>query len=480
MIGCLFLLSSLAFAYDAGDDLQVMWDDAVVDTNLTTAVRVMHRPSCVGKVLDFDAPHEGDASGWLSVFRDGDVCRMYYHAAMEHCKRAAPPAVTNDVNRLCYAESRDGITWTKPAGNILLEGILEPHYVFKDANPSCPVGERYKAMGEAGDRKRRLGVRFSGDPRRFGVRHDRIVEDAGNLDSLNIAFWDSTRGQYFCYVRDFHPTEETSRYRDVRVMTSRDFVTWSKPVPIRFARGSRSFQLYTNGIGPYFRNPKIFVGFPTRYQRERKDGVDCRWTPNYDRLPDVAARRARMGTSKRYDLVVTDGLFMMSRNGIDFERTDEAMFPPGPEGDGGWVYGDGFPSPGILLTRAPFGHADEMSFYLVRGQWNGTGTSVWRYTLRQDGFFSRRAPYGGARVVTKPLTFRGDRMVVNFATSGGGWVRVTVRDAGGDEAESVELFGDAVDAPVPFARGSLAAFGGRPVVVTFEMSDADLYSFRFL
>ena len=47
----------------AGDDLQVMWDDAVVDTNRTTAVRVMHRPSCVGKVLDFDAPYEGDASG---------------------------------------------------------------------------------------------------------------------------------------------------------------------------------------------------------------------------------------------------------------------------------------------------------------------------------------------------------------------------------------------------------------------------------
>ena len=37
----------------------------------------------------------------------------------------------------------------------------------------------------------------------------------------------------------------------------------------------------------------------------------------------------------------------------------------------------------------------------------------------------------------------------------------------------------AVDAPVPFADGGLAAFEGRTAVLTFEMSDADLYSFRF-
>ena len=101
------------------------------------------------------------------------------------------------------------------------------------------------------------------------------------------------------------------------------------------------------------------------------------------------------------------------------------------------------------------------------------------WVLRQDGFFSRQAPYGGACVVTKPLTFDGTCLLVNFSTSGGGWLRISVRDAAGRSAESVELFGDAVDAEVPFARGSLAAFAGHPVVVTFQMSDADLYSFRF-
>ena len=486
-----FGLTGLAAALEVGEDLQVMWDDHVVDTARTTAPRVMHRPRCADKVLDCDAPWEGDASGWISVFRDGDVCRMYYLGGMQGCTHAVPPAITNTGDRLCYAESRDGIHWTKPtlglvdfngstSNNILIAGLIEPHYVFKDQNPACPAGERYKEMGEVGDRKRRLGFRFSADPLRFDTnRFDRIVEDAGNLDSLNLAFWDATRNRYYCYLRDFHPTEETSRFRDVRVMTSPDFVTWTRPEPIRFAAGKKPFQLYTNGVGPYFRNPKIFIGFPTRYQRERCGGRDSTWTANYDRLPDAAERKARMGTSKRYAFVVTDGLFMMSRNGIDFDRTDEAFFPPGPEAPGGWVYGDGYPSPGILLTKAPQGGADEMSFYLPRGFWSGRGASIWRYTLRQDGFFSRQAPYAGARVVTKPLKVPAGRMLVNFSTSGGGWLRVSVRDAAGAVIDSVEMFGDAVDAPVPFADGGLAAFEGRTAVLTFEMSDADLYSFRF-
>ena len=57
---------------------------------------------------------------------------------------------------------------------------------------------------------------------------------------------------------------------------------------------------------------------------------------------------------------------------------------------------------------------------------------------------------------------------------------VTLRDEAGKSIRSVELFGDKVDRPVDFADGGkVADFAGRPVVVEFEMFDADLYSFRF-
>jgi hypothetical protein len=103
-----------------------------------------------------------------------------------------------------------------------------------------------------------------------------------------------------------------------------------------------------------------------------------------------------------------------------------------------------------------------------------------RPRLRQDGFVSRHAPYSGAKVVTKPLVFEGAEMLVNFSTSARGRVFVTIRDEKGNTLKSVELFGDKVDRVVDFVKGAMVAdFSGKPVIVEFEMFDADLYSFRF-
>ena len=57
---------------------------------------------------------------------------------------------------------------------------------------------------------------------------------------------------------------------------------------------------------------------------------------------------------------------------------------------------------------------------------------------------------------------------------------VTLRDASGRALKSIELFGDKVDRVVDFADGGkVADFAGKPVVVEFDLFDADLYSFRF-
>ena len=99
--------------------------------------------------------------------------------------------------------------------------------------------------------------------------------------------------------------------------------------------------------------------------------------------------------------------------------------------------------------------------------------------IRLDGYVSRHAPYAARRLVTKPLVFQGKKLVVNFSTSARGRIFLTVRDESGRELRSAEIFGDKVDRVVGFEGGSLADFAGRPVVLEFEMSDADLYSFRF-
>ena len=241
----------------------------------------------------------------------------------------------------------------------------------------------------------------------------------------------------------------------------------------------KALLLQQAGIEPYFREPSLFVGFPSRYV-ERKA-----WTPNYDRLPSPEKRRWRMekehGGQPRYGLTVTDCVFIFTRDGQKFCRQDEAFMRPGPENPHNWVYGDCYPAHTLVKTPSPLGGDDEISLFTFDRHWSGLASNLNRYRLRLDGFVSRRATYAAQKVVTKPLVFSGSELLVNFSTSARGRMFVTIRDEAGNSIRSIELFGDKVDRVVDFADGGeVADFAGKPVTVTFEMSDADLYSFRFV
>jgi len=121
-----------------------------------------------------------------------------------------------------------------------------------------------------------------------------------------------------------------------------------------------------------------------------------------------------------------------------------------------------------------------MSIYTFDRHWSGLASNLVRWRIRQDGFVSRHGAYAGQKVVTKPLVFTGSEMLVNFSTSARGRMFVTIRGASGRTLESIELFGDKVDRVVDFAEGDkLSEFEGVPVVVEFDLYDADIYSFRF-
>ena len=145
-----------------GDDLQVLWDDLVVDTERTTARRVLHHPEYAGVVFDHDVPWEGDACGYHTLFKDGDIYRMYYNsAALCWAEPRKPVGFRPSGIRICYAESKDGVHWMRPElgicefngsrkNNIIMDKdrhfALDNFYVFKDANPGCPADELYKAV----------------------------------------------------------------------------------------------------------------------------------------------------------------------------------------------------------------------------------------------------------------------------------------------------------------------------------------------
>ena len=471
-----------------GSRRELFVDDALV-ASLENARRILHRPTPREVVLVHDEPWEGSGSGYHTVFRDGDRYRMYY--------KGWQLTVKDDILRpnplvCCYAESRDGVRWTKPKlglfefngsreNNIVLAsgifGALDVDAghpaVFKDTNPGCRPSARYKAFFRSRSPNGLLAFQSSD-----GIHWKPVVERAvitkGAFDSQNLAFWDSARKEYRAYFRYF----EDGR-RDILTATSPDFVSWTDPVPLQY-RGAPDEQLYTNQIKPYYRAPHLLIGFPTRY-------TDRGWSPSTEALPELAHRRLRAGANQRYGTAITEALLMSSRDGLTFDRWGEAFLRPGPERRGTWNYGHQYVAWHAVETESTTeGAPNELSLYASESYWTGSSCRVRRYTLRVDGFVSVRAPLVGGQLVTKPVVFDGNRLAINFSSSAAGGIRVALEDVSGEPFDGFslsdchEVFGDSLNRTVAWrGSGDVSGLAGKPVRLRFELKDADLYSFRF-
>ncbi len=473
---------------------EVFWDDYLLDTDKTTATHRVHQPKEAGVAMVHDTPWEGNASDFHNIVVDPDgLYRMYYlgwNVDFPH-----PDGAKFSPINLCYAESRDGITWTRPAldicdwdgmeNNVLIDGrsqakSIDGFRVFRDDNPACPPEERYKGISrvdkEGGGQE--LWCFVSEDGIHF--KKGWFMTDKGWFDSLNNPMWDAERGIYHCFVRHFHneipkPGEEINfdrAIRDIRYMWSKDFREWSEPVLLDFM-GKEDYPLYTNCVSVYDRAPQLFIGFPTRYI-DRYD-----WSDNYERLCGSAARKTRMKCDPRLGTVITDCVFMFSRDAKTWCRYDEAFMRPGPEYADNWLYGDCYPAIGLVETPAPHGGDAELSLYSVISAWSETDTArLMRYTIRKDGFVSLNAPYDGATVTTKPFVFDGKGIKLNFSTSARGYLYVTLTAEDGTVAKSCEIFGDSCDRIIDFDT-DLSAFAGKETVMEIKMRDADLYAVKF-
>ena len=498
-----------------GKRREVFFDSFLVNEEASTAGAMLHQPTRRGVALACNAPWEGSICGYPNVFYAEGRWLLYYRSA----RGFSGPFY------ICRAESTDGITWTRPSlGAIEIDGSRENNavidmplartfgakhlndcYVFYDENPACPEGERYKAvMSTAGDET--LISLVSPDGIHFSFLG--VMTDYGAFDSQNLAFYSKEHGKYFCYYRYEHhpdptvsfeeysflqdtanklwdeatmstrqpsPEDDSSKMmRDVRVMESRDFIHWTKSE--RIGMKDERVQLYTNAVSPYPRAPHVFIGFPVRYH-ERKA-----WTPNYDELCGREARLDRIFRGyARGGLVITDGLFMCTRNGHDFVRYDEAFLRPPVEHPYSWMYGDCYAAAGMAETPSDIPMAEpEYSLYVIENYRAATGYDlIVRYTVRLDGFVSRHAGAEEAALVTREFTYDGGELYANIATSAKGHAYFTLT-CEGEEYTSYEIFGNSTDKRIRFPdEGAVARLSGRPVTLTVRLLDADLYAIRF-
>lgn len=432
-----------------GDRLELFLDDHLIASMEGDARQVAHRPEARDVALVTGEPWEGNTSAYYTVFQDGDLFRLYYRGSHsdEKTQKSQHPEVT------CYAESHDGILWTKPrlglvewegskANNIIWAGPGTHNFApFRDGNPLSPADARYKALGSG---KGGLVAFQSPDGIRWSLMRKDPVITKGAFDSQNLAFWDPVRMEYCAYWRIF-----TNGVRAIRTSTTMDFMNWPNYVDLVYPN-SPPQHLYTNAVGPYFRAPHLFVAFPTRY------------------LPDEGER--------------VEPIFMTSRDGVSFHRWNEPVIPQGAPKDRAGNRSN-YMARGMAVLQ---GFPDEITVYATEAYYAGPDSRLRRFVFRLDGFVSVRGGAGGGILTTKALNFTGRYLRVNYTTSDGGSLEVELLDADGrvipefSSSDCEPLTGDSVNQIVRWKQGNdLSALKGKAVRVRFSLKNAALYSMRF-
>ena len=448
---------------DIGSRLELFVDDFLID-RMSRAQLQLHHPTPKEVAIRFDEPWEGITSCYYRVFKDGDLFRMYYRGSDYDLEKEKA-----SDQFVCYAESTDGIEWTKPhlklntfrrskKNNIVWKGAGVHNFApFKDDNPDCKPGEEYKAL--AGGRGGLCAFRSPDGVRWEMIREEPVITH-GAFDSQNLAFWDTVRGQYVDFHRHFWQRGKKHGVRHIMTCTSQDFINWTEPEWLDFGNAPLE-HLYTNAITPYPRAPHIFMGFPKRFSQ---------------------TRNAHLGHMRG----ISDGVFMTSRDGLHWKRWGEAFIRPGPQKER-WVNRNNMTAWGILETESDMpGTPNELSLYSSEGYYHAD-CRLRRFTLRQDGFVSVRADLKGGEFLTKPFIFEGKKLALNYSTSAVGSVQVEVQTPtkkairGLKLEHSDEVYGDELAGTAKWSgKEDLSHLSGKPIRLRFVLSDADLYSMQFL
>ncbi len=94
-----------------GNRLELFVDEHLIDTITDGAGLRLHKPIPRKAALVTDKPWEGNTCGYHTVFKDGDLYRMYYRG-WNHDNKTQKQLHKAMV---CYAESSDGIHWNRPS-----------------------------------------------------------------------------------------------------------------------------------------------------------------------------------------------------------------------------------------------------------------------------------------------------------------------------------------------------------------------------
>lgn len=371
----------------------------------------------------------------------------------------------------CVALSDDGITWRRPAmdllpaypkSNIVMRSGRDSGTVWLDHDATTP-DERFKM---ALFHERTLSLHLSRDGLRW-----RTIGETGFAGDRTTFFYNPFRKVWVFSIRDnLHGNR--GRYR--RYWEHPQFAAakdWSGlPQPAWTRADSRDFIRPGLGIEPELYNLDA-VGYESVML-----GLFNIW-------------RGESSVREKINEITLG----FSRDGFHWHRPNRDAFMGVSDTAGAWNYANIQSAGGGCLVVG-----DRLYFYVSARQGvpgsNDPGVcSTGLATLRRDGFASmdwlpheapvmRRQSGRDGELITRTLSFSGTHLFVN-ADLRGGELRAAVLDAEGralpglDEASCVAVSGDATRHAVRWTSGTLAAVAGRPVRVRFTITRGRLYAF---
>lgn len=320
----------------------------------------------------------------------------------------------NRIASLCYAESRDGIHFTKPElGLTEFEGSKKNNILFRyahgtgvflDLEEKDPQ-KRYKLMTkvEYNGNCNHMAVGFSEDGIHFGAlipwpKHNPAA------DTHNFVFRDPKTGRFYLYTRIWR-----NGLRICAKSESEDFIHWTEPKEV--LRGSGfARQVYSMPVLPY---EGIYLGFASMYHVGDAQEED-------------------------FDLVDLELTCAAGMDDWDFVAPSQYLIP---RGNG--RYPNGEFDCGCIYAAAPMITEDKIWIYYMGGNGRHTNfreTSLARGFLERDKFagYVQNKLDKQAQLVTNHFIVYGENLALLAEIQEGGLVKVALGTKSGKVYEGFE------------------------------------------
>jgi len=516
---------------EIANETQLLIDYYIIG-EMTGLERTLHKPQKKGLIK------EADGSDWergpqSSVVRDlaGRFHMIYRFGWSDPGVRDLHRSIGDDKahwfrRTIAYAQSEDGIRWTKPVLGLIdgpidirrapkekwADGIFfEPVGFSKQNNLGCPIAviQDLGNFGGMADPKRRylVNVLYRDDTHNFAQITDAGLYFAADVpDILNDPGWRS-RLETIWQAPKRGPRSETTRVagfdarenlwfecvqsrlgggwqehggRDIARYTSEDLINWSDEESALPVAGDESCRPEDwieymdmrafRASGLWLGQLCIFHGDRTSPQYMMPDRENV-WRKGTTELRLVASRDA----GKSWQRVGDKQIWLPhSKEKYGYDRL---VFPGSPVrvGDELWLYYNVYDGDHLIWNR------DGTLFDKQRPSRTGR---VALATMRWDGYVSLDAGEETGQLVTKLLRFEGDKLWVNLDASKGA-LKAELQDEKGKVIPGFALEDcqpakeNGINLSVSWQKGKLGKLAGRTIRVRFELENASLFAFGF-